>query len=105
MKRKDSCIIFRAKKGLDNKYNRPIDDGDDKYGPYPCHVGRINGTLTQKSPQISVGHSLRLYTSANVNMEDGDIIEINGTNKYIAQNVYRPLNKHAECDLMITKEV
>lgn len=103
MIRKDVCMVHRVTKEITKPYNRPVDK-PETYGPYKCHVGRSTGTATQGQPQMILYKTLKLYTDASANIKDGDIIEVNGKDKYIAENTYRPLNKHTECDLTIKEE-
>lgn len=65
------------------------------YGPYPCRLGKVQGTFIQTSPQGIITKQLVLYTILEIDIKQGDIVYVNNT-KYIVGNVYPVSNHHTE---------
>jgi hypothetical protein len=103
MRRDDSCIVIRTITTLTPPLNTPTKTTSN-IGPYDCHLSKQTGVFVQGQPNAIIVTKFKLFLDAGVDIQNGDIVQINNASKYIAQNVYTPLNKHTECDLTIKGE-
>jgi hypothetical protein len=103
MNRQDTCTVFRTVTTLTPPYNTPT-NVETTIGTYACHLSGKTGLFAQGQPNAIITTQFKLFLSAGVDIQNGDLILVNNTTKYIAQNVYCPLNKHTEVDLIIKGE-
>lgn len=91
-----SCEIQRTSTEKD-AHNHPK-QAKKIIGRYPCRVGRTTGTYTQGTPQGIAGSKPRIYTVPDADIQAGDLIVVNGVDKYIVDYPYKPGGDHTECD-------
>lgn len=103
MIRNDIGTIFRTTTVLTLPYNTPTPT-ENNVGSYSCHLSKQTGIFVQGSPNAIITTKFKLYLDIAVDIKNGDIVQINSANKYIVENVYKPMNKHIECDLTIKGE-
>jgi hypothetical protein len=101
----DICTVFRTTSILNPPYNEIVNNETNIY-TYACHVSQQTGIFVQGQPSANITTKSIMYISnVNADIQNGDIVQINNANKYIVQNVYKPLGKIIKCDLMIKSEV
>lgn len=106
----DICVVFRETTIVTPPLNAPTITKEQfppiGTDPYACHFGQEQGTFIQGNPSATITTKLVLFfDNINVNIKNGDIVQINNGSKYIAENVYKPLNKITKCNLTIKDEV
>jgi hypothetical protein len=92
------CDVYRTTETLD-EYKTPTGESFPKIGNYACSVSRKAATVSKEDPNIVTVETLKLYSYARADIQEGDIVEVDGA-KYTAGMPYRPRNHHLEVELM-----
>lgn len=106
MQHNDSIMVIRRTQEKDPDTHIAKTPSISNFGPYSGRLGRVTGNLTQGDPNNLNLQSLRIYIpNPNANIQNGDILVLNETKKYIVDNVYVPNRHHVEADVRFEGDI